>query len=68
MPLECLYYLVLVDRPIQHHMVFLCGNYDGVVVVSMRELLDLVVLHEELSVALSIGCEINIQCLTVRNV
>ena len=54
MPFEHLDDSILVDRPVQHQVVLLGGHQHRTVVVGMGDLLDLVVLHVELAVALSI--------------
>lgn len=59
---------VLVDGPVEDQVALLCCDYDGVVVMRVRELLDLVGLHVQLPVALGIGSEVDVETLAVRDV
>ena len=52
---------VFVDGPVEDEVVFFCGDEDGTVVVGVAELLDLVVFHEEFSVALGVGGEEDVE-------
>ena len=55
MSFECFDDLIFMDGPIQHHMIFFGGNNDSIIVVSMRQLLNLIIFHEQLSIALCIA-------------
>jgi hypothetical protein len=66
--LEHLDHAVLVDRPVEDQMVLLSRNQDHTVVMGMGQLLDLVVFHKQLSVALGVGSEENVEGVGVSDV
>lgn len=61
-------YFILVDRPVQHHMILLRRNDNRVVVVGVRQLLDLIIFHEQFSIALCVGGEVHVEGLAIGDV
>lgn len=49
-------------------MIFLCCNQNSTVIMCMTELLDLMCFHEQFTIALNIGCQINIEGLGIGDV
>ena len=66
MSFECFDDSILVDGPVENEMILFSCNKNGIVIVSMSELLYLVIFHEEFSIALSIGSEVHIECVSIR--
>lgn len=60
--------LILVGRPVENEVIFLCCDQNGAIVMGVTKLLDLMGFHEEFSVGLGIRSEEYIECLWICDI